>query len=241
MFKKFSILKRIKPSFFKVGTGNDPQNDMLELVCHQLRSQITAIRWYTEDMQPKDPDLSHKIDIIRQYVDQMNDLIDTFLVASKLENKGFKYSEKNINLVEFVENLISELKPLTIENNVQIEIVLDPKIEFILHDPVLLKIIIQNLLQNAIKYTKPNTKVTLKVLESGNNTEFRIADQGYGIPKSEQIKIFEKSYRIDKNKQIDGNGLGLYLVKLVAKQTGGNIKIESSENLGTVFTIIWKK
>lgn len=107
------------------------------------------------------------------------------------------------------------------------------------YDPDLTEIILQNLLSNAIKYTPPFGKIKLEVKKIDKKILIKISDNGYGIPRKQQNRIFEKLFRADnvKQKDTDGTGLGLYIVKMVVEEVGGMIWFESKENVGTTFYV----
>ncbi len=106
-----------------------------------------------------------------------------------------------------------------------------------------MRIIFQNLVSNAVKYTPPEGHVTLRVEsvmgEKGDKRlQIVVSDTGYGIPKDAVGKIFTKLYRADnvRTKETDGTGLGLYIVKSILEQAGGGVSFTSEENKGTTFT-----
>jgi two-component system sensor histidine kinase VicK len=117
-----------------------------------------------------------------------------------------------------------------------------------------MKIVLQNLFANAIKYTPENGTITIAILPSGQETQnsvinkdegvlIVVADTGYGIPKNQQSKVFTKLFRADniKAKDTDGTGLGLYIVKSIVEAVGGKIWLESEENKGTTFYVFLPK
>ena len=108
-------------------------------------------------------------------------------------------------------------------------------------DPKLLRMVVQNLLSNSVKYTPNRGKIELSIsLFNEKNVLLKIIDTGYGIPKNQHNKIFEKLFRADnvRNKDTDGTGLGLYIVKSIVENSGGKIWFESpKENKGTTFYV----
>ena len=107
--------------------------------------------------------------------------------------------------------------------------------------PVILDEIIYNLCDNAVKYNCPHGKVTVTVFQDKTQTYLQVADTGIGIPPSDQERIFERFYRVDKShsKEIGGTGLGLSIVKHGAAYLGAEIKCESTLGEGSVFRITW--
>ena len=110
-------------------------------------------------------------------------------------------------------------------------------------DPKHLRMVLQNLLSNAVKYTPEDGKIELSIsLADKENVLLKISDTGYGIPKHQQDKIFTKLFRADnvRDKDTDGTGLGLYIVKSIVENSGGRVWFKSSgeeENKGTVFYV----
>jgi len=130
-----------------------------------------------------------------------------------------------------------KLKQLKIEKDY------DESLPKIYADPKLVQIVFQNLLTNAVKYT-PEKKGKIKLTigfdpENRKNYRIIVEDNGYGIPKYQQGKIFQKLFRADnvREKETDGTGLGLYLVKSIVEKVGGSIKFDSVLNEGTKFTV----
>jgi signal transduction histidine kinase len=107
-------------------------------------------------------------------------------------------------------------------------------------DPKLLRIIIHNLITNALKYTPDGGTVTIRFNADAERNQITVTDTGYGIPASQQSKIFSKQFRADNVKEISSSqstGLGLYMVKSLVTSMGGNISFQSEENKGTSFTV----
>ncbi len=108
-------------------------------------------------------------------------------------------------------------------------------------DPKLLRMVMQNILSNAVKYTPSGGKIKLTISVSDDkNIKIKISDTGYGIPKNQHSKIFTKLFRADnvRDKDTNGTGLGLYIVKSIVENSGGKIWFESpKENHGTTFYV----
>ena len=101
------------------------------------------------------------------------------------------------------------------------------------------RIIFQNLISNAVKYTPENGNVWISMKLERDDVLISVRDNGFGIPKGQQSKIFEKLFRADnvQNKEVEGTGLGLYIVKAIIEQSGGKIWFDSEENKGTAFFV----
>lgn len=114
-------------------------------------------------------------------------------------------------------------------------------------DPKLMRIIIQNLVSNAVKYTPEGGTITVGLKynkkDEKNTYVITVSDSGYGIPKNQQSNIFEKLFRADNVRAMDaeGTGLGLYIIKAILDEAGGKISFKSTENKGTTFTVVLPK
>ena len=106
-------------------------------------------------------------------------------------------------------------------------------------DKMGLTAIVQNLLENSLKYSSDNAPVELSAEQVGNKFRFRVADQGQGIPDAEKKAVFDKFYRMgnEETRDTTGTGLGLYIVNQVLKAHGGSIQITDNQPQGTIFTI----
>jgi signal transduction histidine kinase len=147
---------------------------------------------------------------------------------------------KEINIIEYIDTLLKTLNSEIVKKNLNIQ--KDISINTpIINDPVYTDIIIGNILYNAVKYTPPNRNISIKAytITEKNSVHIEIADNGLGIPASQQAQIFGRLFRADnaKNSQTDGNGLGLYVVKKLVEAMSGNVWFQSEENKGTTFFI----
>ena len=106
-------------------------------------------------------------------------------------------------------------------------------------DPNLIRIVFQNLISNSVKYTPQNGTIVVSLKKEGDNVLISVSDTGYGIPLNQQSKIFKKFFRADNvvDKETDGTGLGLYIIKEIVEKSGGKIWFSSKENQGSTFFV----
>ncbi len=226
---------------------DEAKTEFVSLAAHQLRMPLTAIRWYTEllsmeDAGPLNKDQKSYVGEIYQSNSRMINLVNQLLSVSRIRLGTFKIDPKPMDLDKIVESVIAELKPEIVKKNMQVMKDYGADLEMTSVDPDLLHVILQNLISNAIKYTpeKGTVKISMKTDE-----EFiiSVSDTGYGIPKRDNDKIFTQLYRAEniKGRDVEGTGLGLYMVKTIVDQVGGTIEFNSEENKGTTFRIIFPK
>ena len=168
----------------------------------------------------------------------MIDLVNALLNVSRIDMGNFAIDPKPTDFVEISESVIGELAMQIKEKDIKFTTKYG-NIPQIQADPKLARIIIQNLLSNAVKYTPTGGKVSIAISKEKENILIKISDTGYGIPVEAQSRIFTKLFRADnvRAKEVDGTGLGLYVVKSIVDQSGGKVWFESAENKGTVFYV----
>lgn len=225
------------------------KSEFISIAAHQLRTPPTIIRWYAEmllglDAGTINPKQKTYVEQISQANHRMIAMINALLNISRIEMGTFTIQPKTINLTEIAKTTLTDLAAKIREKKLSITQTFDPTLPLIQADPQLLTIIFDNLLSNAIEYTPEGGRVTFEISPDGDGPKepsvfIRVSDTGFGIPKVQQPKIFTKLFRADNVRQRDpdGNGLGLYLVKSILDSVGGTIRFESQENKGTTFFV----
>ncbi|MFA6215431.1 MAG: ATP-binding protein [Patescibacteria group bacterium] len=220
------------------------KTEFVSLASHQLRTPLSAINWYTEMLLAGDagkllPEQKQYLDQVYASNKRMVDLVNALLNVSRLELGTFMIEPELADVTELADSIIKELIP-SIEQK-KLKLVKDfakglPKLSV---DKKLLTIVFQNLLSNAVKYTPEKGQLGFVISKDKNNFTFKVADTGYGIPKAQQDKIFTKLFRADnvREKETEGTGLGLYIVKMIIDHSGGKIWFESQEGKGTTFYV----
>ncbi len=235
---------------------NKTKTEFVSLASHQLRSPLSAINWYTEMLL--DGNAGAINDEQKDYLDEitnsnkrMVELVNDLLNVSRLEMGTFIVETKPINVISLIKSVLSESKPSIIEKKLIIEESYDDSITEFLADEKLLRMVFQNLVSNAVKFTPLAGVIKInisKVKKYENYNEkiikedslvFSISDSGIGIPIHQQKSIFSKLFRADNAKEsgIEGTGLGLYVVKSIIDQSSGLVWFKSEENEGSTFNI----
>lgn len=226
------------------------KTEFVSIASHQLRTPLTTVNWYSEMLLDEKIKVSQ--DKRQEYLEKIHSgsvkmvkLVNTLLNVSRIELGTLPLNQQLIDIKSFILGEIDEYK-LQLERNKIILVTNFPKdIPSIYIDPKLFTTVFQNLLSNAVKYTSSGGTITIAlsvviIKNIKKILEIRISDTGYGIPKKDQKKIFDKMFRADNIKEMDieGIGLGLYIVKSTLKYLGGTIRFESEENKGTTFFVI---
>ncbi|HSD56093.1 MAG TPA: ATP-binding protein [Candidatus Saccharimonadales bacterium] len=217
------------------------RSELVSVASHELRTPITGIRWAAESLQHTvtDPRAAPMIRAIYNSAVSLQASTDDILELTHAM-KQQKAVMAPIDLTSLVQEIVNP--QILAASQKGVDLIIDeswPKQLVVVCDAGKLKRALNNVISNAIKYTRDNTTVTIKYTGSEHEHHIQVADEGIGIPEAEQDKVFGGFYRASNAvaSRIPGTGLGLYLVKIVIEQQGGRVNFISNENKGTVFTI----
>lgn len=225
------------------------KSEFITLVSHQLRTPLSAIRWYLEmvcgqDAGPLNAQQKSYLDEATTANQRMVRLVDALLNVSRMELGKFALSVQPVDVVAALRHAVR----LFVKNHhdkayhMRFAFHADPKRLYVAQtDNVMLQMILENVIGNAIKYSKDHGTISLSVEPKGKtHLAIRIKDEGIGIPPAQQKRVFEKLFRADNAKQsdTDGNGLGLYMSRIAAEAINGTLSFESAEGKGTTFSLI---
>ena len=219
------------------------KTEFVSLASHQLRTPLSTINWYAEMLLAGDAGKINKEQ--KEYLQEiyignqrMVELVNSLLNVSRIELGTFAVDPEMASLKEMAESVFDELKPQITEKKMQITKKYDKKLSKVNVDTKLMRIVFQNLLTNAVKYTGEKGKINLEIKRRVKDIMVIVSDNGFGIPKKQQAQIFTKMFRADnvKAKDTTGTGLGLYIIKSIIEQSAhGKIWFESVEGKGTTF------
>lgn len=213
-------------------------------VSHELKTPITAIIGSAETLLVNTPenskDLKRFLEIIANHSDRLNSLVDDLLTLARIESEGEQGViplAKN-RLFPVIESAIQACQMNSNLKNIKIVLKCDPYIEANYNSHQLEQSII-NLIDNAIKYSEPDTTIFINIIAFSDEIVISVEDQGAGIEKKHLPRLFERFYRIDKGRSRDvgGTGLGLAIVKHIALAHGGKVSVDSEIGQGSKFRI----
>jgi PAS domain S-box len=220
------------------------KTEFVSLASHQLRTPLSSVNWYAEMLLAGDggklnDEQTTFVKEIYTGNQRMVALVNSLLNVSRLELGTFAVEPEPTDVVQMAADVIKELQPSIISKKLKVTFEHADGIPIIQADPKLFRIVYQNLLSNAVKYTPDGGSVALKLNKTTKNLLIEVTDTGYGIPKSEQSKIFQKLFRAEnvREKDTEGTGLGLYIVKSIIDHAEGKISFKSTENKGTTFNL----
>lgn len=219
------------------------KTDFLLLASHQLRTPLTTVKWYIDYLLTTEKlGLS---ETVREYLEQiyignerMIELITTLLTVSRIEMGTLAPEYTTVHVNEIISDIIEELGPDIFKKQTKVKVTTTGD-DVLVMDHTMMRIIVHNLLTNAVKYTPVGGSVFVESTFTPHHCTISVKDTGYGIPEDEQEKIFTKMFRATNARKIstNGTGLGLYLCKAFAEKLGGEIQFSSKEGKGTTFII----
>ena len=220
------------------------KSEFVSVASHQLRTPLSAIKWFLEMLIAGDAGAINEnqkefLDRAYESNERMIKLVNDLLNVSRMESGKLKFEPKPTHLEEIFQSVITELTPLTRARNISIQSAFaNAKLPEVFVDPDKMRQVIMNLVSNAIKYTEGHGKIELFYEQHPNELVFNIKDNGIGIPKDQQHKVFNKFFRADNvmKVQTEGSGLGLYIAKVMIESSGGRMWFFSQENKGTTFS-----
>lgn len=232
----------ITSSFERLAEVSRMKTEFIGIVSHQLRAPLTNLRFsldilLSENTEQVKIDPKEYFVILQENTKRMGVLIDNLLTISRLESGKLPLDKKSVSLGEVVNNLVAKNKPFAEASQIRIATNFQTDLGKVSADPFWLDQIITNLLDNAVRYSKGGGQIDINIQRKGKKILLAIKDQGVGIPKEEQKFIFEKFFRSANalQRQTDGSGLGLYIVKKFIELLGGKIWFNSTVDKGTTF------
>ncbi|MBO9566478.1 MAG: two-component sensor histidine kinase [Niastella sp.] len=219
------------------------QQNFMMTVTHELKTPIAVAKLNLETLQKHALEEARRQKLMQmtlQEVNRLNTLVNNILVSAQLEGGRYRISDEELDFSELAKSCFSDFKNRFPDRSWQSAIL--PEID-IKGDPLLLQILVNNLLENAVKYSPKEGTIQCKLHEAGKQVILEVIDQGPGIPDEEKTKVFEKFYRIgnENTRTAKGTGLGLYLCHKIAKDHKASIRVTDNMPTGCNFSVSFTK
>lgn len=239
----FIISQIITGTFAKLAETNKMKTEFLSVVSHQLLTPLSSEKWLLnmligQKIGPVNQEQKEYLELLKSNSDKAIKLINDLLNISRIEEERMMFDKKPFNISEAIKEVFSEQTPTAHAAKISLQLTdeTDGKIMAI-GDKVKIKIVIENFINNAIKYTKENGQIMVILRKENGGIKLSVADNGVGIPTTEKSLIFQKFFRSSNAKryQTMGSGIGLYISKYMIEKLGGKIGFESEEEKGSIF------
>lgn len=233
--------KALEEELTKTRELDRQKSEFLSIAAHQLRTPMAGIRWvsqmlYDGDMGDLNKEQKHHLGNALENITRMINLINDLLDVTKIEEQKFNYKFVVTDLVALIKEQITQLANLAKELRITVRFTYEPAGEIPAEvDVEKMSLVINNLIDNAIKYSKPNGVVEIHIAKHGSTIHGYVKDHGVGIPTKSQTEVFTKFFRGPNILKMvtEGSGLGLFLVKDIISKHDGKVWFESQENIGT--------
>ncbi|MFN5423670.1 MAG: sensor histidine kinase [bacterium] len=219
------------------------QKNFMMAVTHELKTPIAVTKLSLETLRRHklDEDRQKKIlgDAINE-TDRLNALCNNILLSSQLESGGYTLTKQEFDLSALVQKAVADFQRRYPQRNI---INHSADMIFVHGEEFLIGLVLNNLLENAVKYTGPEAPIVVNLTENDSTCVLSVVDLGRGIPDAEKSKIFEKFYRLEdeSTRKTKGTGLGLYLSSKIVEDHHGRLLIENNHPTGSVFKVILPK
>jgi len=233
----------IMRDYTEVKKSQDLRSDFVANVSHELKTPLASIKGFLETILTSakdDPQAQKKFTKIMQFqANKMQTLINDLLLLSRIEQQEHIRPKDKININEILDENILNYVEMLKEKKINIKLINRKKDLFVKGDQEKLTVLFRNILDNAIKYSLPNTEILIQISSRNGKIITSIKDQGIGIPRNEILRITERFYRSENAKKlkIEGTGIGLSIVKHIINQHQGDLKILSPEGKGSEFIV----
>jgi two-component system phosphate regulon sensor histidine kinase PhoR len=248
----FTILMLITVSFFVYALFiilrqrqlSELQRDFINNMTHEFKTPISTINISTDvflkdkNIQ-QDARLSRYASIIKEQALRLNNQVENVLQYAQLERSAFKLNIEKLDLGEMIEHLSTSLELKALEKNGRLILDNQAPGALIEADRLHLANILHNLVDNAVKYTRYNPEIRISVFRMGSEIVLQVKDNGIGIPKEHQRRVFDKFHRVPTGNvhNVKGFGLGLFYVRKMCQEHHWKLKLDSQPGKGTSFNI----
>lgn len=217
------------------------QSDLIAEIVHELRTPLAALTAASHLLQRSDLPADQRTKLsqtILNEVQRLNDLTTDFLELSRLESGRTHFEREPVHLGGLVQESLEVVRAQAESKEIKLETEIDPSLTPVHGDRKILKQLLLNLLTNAIKYSPPESVVTVVLRSEGNEVLMEVRDTGRGISPEDQKRLFQRFYRAgNAQDEVQGTGLGLVIAKRIAESHEGSISVESTLGKGSTFTV----
>ncbi len=220
------------------------KSEFITIAAHQLRTPLSAIKWVIKmvldgDAGPLSQEQEQLLNKGYKSNERIITLVNDMLNVSRIEEGRFGYKMQKEDITKALDGILEALSSIVSNKGIKLTLSKEADFPLLNIDVKKITLVLQNLIENAIKYTPERGRINIKMRKDEQYVQIVIEDNGIGIPAADKEKLFSKFYRGENalRLQTEGSGLGLFIVRNIVKEHGGDITFESEEGVGTTFTI----
>lgn len=223
------------------------QSEFVSHVSHELKTPLNVLSMYSESLLTEGAEnaeyRTEAVNVIHDEVERLSTLINNLLAINQYELGGVVAQRKHVRMHEFLEDIFDNVTKSRADKGLELDLDIPREMSMVYIDKDLFRIAVNNLLTNAIKYSKPGGKVSMSAGETDDNIEIVVTDEGYGIAEGDQKQVFNKFFRStdDNIRQQTGHGLGLSLARQIVMMHHGDLSLTSELGKGSQFRIRLEK
>lgn len=229
-----------------IARSEDDQKKFIANVSHDFRSPLTSMRGFLEAMLdgtiPPDR-YEHYLKVVLGETDRLTKLTNSLLTLNNLNTGGILLQRTDFDINAVIRSVAASFEQVCRDRKIRIQLVLTGKILYVNADLEKIQQVLYNLVDNAIKFSRADSEITIDTTEKGDTVFVSVRDNGIGIPKEDQSLIWDRFYKTDlsRGKDKKGTGLGLSIVREIIRAHDENINLISTEGVGSTFTFTLRR
>jgi len=239
------LVERIQTQMEKLKAADALRRELVTNVSHDLRTPLATLQGYIETLFLRDKSLTaedrkHHLEIAIRHCERLSKLVDELFELAKLDSREIQVRCEPFNINELAYDVIQKFDLSAREKQISIQIDQHPGLPFVKADIAMIERVIENLLENALRYTPASGTIQLTLRSQNGDVSFRIRDTGCGIPEEDLPFIFDRFYQRDKAQEdkMGYSGLGLAIARRILELHNKSIHVESTPGSGTTFTFL---
>lgn len=233
----------IMDQFRQLRESDVTRRELIANISHDLRTPLTSMQGYLETLQMKKSDLSDAeqaryLELAIKHSKRLSSLIADLFELAMLESPDSKAHIENFSLAELVQDVIQKFELKAVRKELQVNSNIPENAPLVMGDIAMIERVLENLIENAVKFTDPGGAIEIAVNPANDNLELKITDTGIGIPNEQIPNLFQRFYYIDKSRsdQTESNGLGLAIAHRILQLHNSTISVESIPGKGSCFS-----
>lgn len=233
--------KEMRKALNKERELNEMKSRFVSMASHEFRTPLTTILSSTNLMAryaegPQQDKMDKHFGRIRSNIKNLTDILNEFLSLEKLESGLMQAELQPVDLNQFIEELVEETITILKEGQ-HFDVTFSSEVRNLKTDPKILKNVMLNIISNASKYSEEGKKILIVIGAENSKIHISVKDEGIGVPEAEQVRMFERFFRAKNAGNIQGTGLGLFIVNKYVTLLNGQVNMESKEGIGTTIKI----